>query len=75
MPKRPQQALAACVLAALMAPTALFAANFTLYGAIDEGFTYAHAKKGDDSFQMTAGNYAGSVSGFAAAKQSRPASP
>lgn len=64
MPKRPQQALAACVLAALMAPTALFAANFTLYGAIDEGFTYAHVKKGDDSFQMTAGNYAGSRFGL-----------
>ena len=53
---------AVAVLCALSGAT--LAADVTLYGVIDTGFTYQHTEGGDDSFAMTSGSYAGPRFGF-----------
>lgn len=53
---------AVAVLGALSGAT--LAADVTLYGVIDTGFTYQHTEGGDDSFAMTSGSYAGPRFGF-----------
>lgn len=52
--------LSAALLAALC-PAAMTAsaAAVDLYGVLDTGLTYSHVKNGDDTLEMTSGNYAG----------------
>ena len=57
---------AVAVLGALSGAT--LAADVTLYGVIDTGFTYQHTEGGDDSFAMTSAAMPVLVSGLKAPK-------
>lgn len=52
------------LLAGLFGAAAASAADLKVYGVLDNGFTLAKSKGADSTFQMTAGNYAGSRFGL-----------
>lgn len=52
--------------------TAVSAATFSLYGAVDTGLSYMHVRNGDDSLQMSTGNYAGPRFGFKGSEELTP---